>query len=98
MCIHAWWEDFPGGTVGKDLPADAEDVGLTPGLGRSHRLPSNQSRSTTCTERLCSAPEARVLRAGTPGEKPPHHRKEQPPLAAPRESLPAAMKTQRNQK
>ena len=32
--------------MGKDLPADAEDMGLTPGLGRSHMLPSNKSRSS----------------------------------------------------
>ena len=28
--------DFPGGTVDKNQPANAGDVGLTPGLGRSH--------------------------------------------------------------
>ena len=29
-------EDFPGGTVDKNLPAIAGDMGLIPGLGRSH--------------------------------------------------------------
>ena len=28
--------DFTGGSVVKNLPANAEDVGLIPGLGRSH--------------------------------------------------------------
>ena len=30
-------EDFSGGTVDKNLPAIAGDMGLIPGLGRSHR-------------------------------------------------------------
>ena len=28
--------DFPGGTVVKNLPANAGDMGSIPGLGRSH--------------------------------------------------------------
>ena len=28
--------DFPGGPVVQNLPANAGDTGLTPGLGRSH--------------------------------------------------------------
>ena len=31
------YEGFPGGTVVKNLPANAEDLGLIPGLGRSPR-------------------------------------------------------------
>ena len=33
--------DFPGGTVVKNLPANAGDPGSIPGLGRSHMLRSN---------------------------------------------------------
>ena len=33
--------DFPGGPVVKDLPANAGDVGLIPGPGRSHVLCGN---------------------------------------------------------
>ena len=33
--------DFPGGAVVKNPPANAGDVGLSPGLGRSHMLWSN---------------------------------------------------------
>ena len=33
--------DFPGGTVAKNLPANAGDTGSSPGLGRSHMLQSN---------------------------------------------------------
>ena len=35
------FRDFPGGTVVKNLPANAGDTGLSPGLGRSHMLRSN---------------------------------------------------------
>ena len=34
-------QDFPGGTVVKNLPANAEDTGLIPGPGRFHILRSN---------------------------------------------------------
>ena len=33
--------DFPGGTVLKDLPANAGNLGSIPGLGRSHMPRSN---------------------------------------------------------
>ena len=33
--------DFPGGAVVKNPPANAGDMGLIPGLGRSHMLRSN---------------------------------------------------------
>ena len=33
--------DFPGGTMDKNLTANAGDVGLIPGPGRSRRLQSN---------------------------------------------------------
>ena len=33
--------DFPGGTMIKNLPANAGDTGLSPGLGRSHMPRSN---------------------------------------------------------
>ena len=32
---------FPGGAVVKNLPANAGDMGSSPGLGRSHMLQSN---------------------------------------------------------
>ena len=32
---------FPDGTVVKNLPANARDMGLSPGPGRSHMLRSN---------------------------------------------------------
>ena len=33
--------DFLGGSVVKNLPANAGEMGLIPGLGRSHMLRSN---------------------------------------------------------
>ena len=33
--------DFPGGTVVKNLPSNAADMGSIPGLGRSHMPQSN---------------------------------------------------------
>ena len=35
----AW--GFPGGPVVENLPGNAGDMGLSPGLGRSHILQSN---------------------------------------------------------
>ena len=35
------FEDFPGGTVGKNIPANARDIGSIPGLGRFHMPQSN---------------------------------------------------------
>ena len=35
------WEDFPGGAVVKNPPANAGDTGSSPGPGRSHMLWSN---------------------------------------------------------
>ena len=40
MQFKIFW-DFPGGTVGKKPPANAEDVGSIPGLGRFHMPRSN---------------------------------------------------------
>ena len=37
----AVYEDFPGGPVVKNLPANAGDMGSTPALGRSHILKVN---------------------------------------------------------
>ena len=36
-----WPQGFPDGSVIKSLPASAGDMGLVPGLGRSHTPQSN---------------------------------------------------------
>ena len=46
---------FPGGSVVKNLPANAADTGLIPGLGRSHMLLDSQD----CESKLLS-PYSRV--------------------------------------
>ena len=37
-------QDFPGGAVVENLPANAGDTGSSPGLGRSHMLRSSWAR------------------------------------------------------
>ena len=44
---------FPGGSVVKNPPADAGDMGLIPGLGGSHMLRRNESPRATTTEPTC---------------------------------------------
>ena len=46
ICIMYLYEKvepwgFPGGAVVENLPANAGDTGLSPGLGRCHMLRSN---------------------------------------------------------
>ena len=41
IIVKKWNEDFPGGAVVKNPPANAGDTGLSPGLGRSHVPQSN---------------------------------------------------------
>ena len=41
MAITKMSRGFPGGTVVKNLPANAGDTGLSPGPGRSHMPQSN---------------------------------------------------------
>ena len=43
-------QGFFGGSVVKNLPANAGDTGLIPGLGRSHMLQSNEDPNTAATE------------------------------------------------
>ena len=53
--------DFPGGAVVKNLPANAGDMGSSPGPGRSHEQLSPCATTT----------EAHAPRARAPQEKPP---------------------------
>ena len=58
---------FPGGAVVENLPANAEDMGSSPGLGRSHMPWSNWAREPQLLSlhvwSLCSATsEAAVVR------------------------------------
>ena len=40
-CYKTKFRDFPGGAVVKNPPANAGDMGSSPGLGRSHMPGSN---------------------------------------------------------
>ena len=98
-------EDFPGGAVVKNPPANAGDMGLSPGPGRSHRPRSNKARAPQLLS-LCS--RAHVLQLLKPvclepvlsnkrshrNEKPAHCNEEWPQLATTRESPHTATKTQ----
>ena len=44
--------DFPGGSVVKNPPADAEDVGVIPGLGRSPGEGNGNSLYYSCLGNL----------------------------------------------
>ena len=37
-CLRSSKQDFPGGPLVKNLPANARDMGLIPGPGRFHML------------------------------------------------------------
>ena len=76
--------DFPGGTVVKDPPANAGDMGSSPGLGRSHMPRSNWARAPqllSLSYRACEpqplSPHATTTEAHAPRacalqqEKPP---------------------------
>ena len=54
-------ENFPGGSVVKNLPANAGDTDLVPGQGRSHMQRGNEARVT----QLC----ARTPKVKTPQQE-----------------------------
>ena len=85
------YRGFPGGAVVGSPPADAGDMGSSPGLGRSHmpwsngaRAPQLLSLSATTTE--ARTPSARALqRERPPNEKSAHCSEGWPLLATTRE-------------
>ena len=78
----------------ENLPANAENMGSSPGLGRSHMPRSNWA---TITEPACLEPVLRNKR-GRDSERPAHRDEEWPPLAATRESPHTETKTQHSHK
>ena len=100
--------DFPGGSVVKNPPASAGDIGSIPALGRSHMPWKQLSPYTTITEIPLKGPRASAAEACEPEsllcnkrghgrEKSMQCGKEHPLLAAPRESPHTAIKTQGSQ-
>ena len=67
MSFKKYLKGFPGGAVVENLPANAGDTGLSPGLGRSHKPWSNWAREPQLLSlrvwSLCSAiREATIVR------------------------------------
>ena len=75
-------QDFPSGTVVKNLPANAGDTGSSPGPGRSHMPQSNEARapqllslrSRACEPQLLS-PHATTTEALAPRARAPQQKK-----------------------
>ena len=88
----------------ENLPANAGDVGSSPGLGRSHMPRSNWAREPQLLSlrvwSLCSATRGRDSErpAHRNEEWPPHRYEEWPPLATTRESSRTETKTQHSHK
>ena len=70
MCMHLKTElqGFPGGAVVENLPANAGDMGSSPGLGRSHVPWSNWAHEPQLLSlrvwSLCSATREAVIVRG----------------------------------
>ena len=54
-------QGFPGGLVVKNLSANGGDVGLIPGLGRSHMLRSNEACVPQVLSPCSKARESQLL-------------------------------------
>ena len=76
---NAWILGFPGGSVVKNLPANAGDMGSSPGLGRAHMPQSNKACAPQLLSPGATTTEAHVPRGCVPqqenhcNEKPTHH-------------------------
>ena len=69
--IRQTW-DFPGGAVVKNPPANAGDMGSSPGPGRPHMPWSNKAHVPQLLSPRAATTEARAPRARAPQqEKPP---------------------------
>ena len=85
-------QDFPGGTVNKNLPVNAGDTGSITGPEKMPNAVGQRRPCASTTEpMLCNK------RSHCSG-KPIHHNEEQLLLTATRESLCKAMKTQHSKK
>ena len=54
-------QDFPGGAVAKNPPANAGDMGSSPGPGRSHRPHSNSAHAPQLLSLRSGAREPQLL-------------------------------------
>ena len=67
--------DFPGGPVAKNLPANAGDMGLIPGPGRSCMWKGNLTYAPQILEPVCLEPVLGNKRSHD-NEKPKHSNEE----------------------
>ena len=90
--------DFLGGTVDKNLPANAEDIGLIPAQKIPHAM-EQQCHYWACVHQLLKPAflESVLRNKRNHHNKPIFYNKEQPMLATARDSPRAAKKTQCNQ-
>ena len=88
---------FPGGAAVENPPANAEDTGSGPGLGRSHVQRSKLGPWATIAEPARLEPVLGNKR-GHDGERPTHRDEEWPPPATTRESPRTETKTQHSHK
>ena len=86
-------EDFPGGTVVKNPPANVGDTGSSPSPGGSHMPRNNWARGPQLLSRRSRAREPWLLKPAQlepvlrskrshRNEKPAHRSEEWPPLSA----------------
>ena len=68
-------KDLTGGTLVKNPPANAGDVGSSPSQGRSHMPRSNEARASQLLNPACLEPTLRNKRSHH-YEKPAHRNKE----------------------
>ena len=100
--IKKWFWGFPGGAVVENLPANAGDTGLSPGLGGSHMPRCNSAREPQLLSlrvwSLCSATRGHDDERPTHRDEewPPHRDEEWPPLATTRESPRTETRTQQS--
>ena len=67
LCNYKMLQDFPGGPVVRNPPANAGDMGLIPDPGRSHVLQGNKA----CAPQLENSPHSRQLKkAGAQQQRP----------------------------
>ena len=64
-------EDFPGGAVVKNPPANAGDTGSSPGPGRSHMPQSNSAHAPQLLSLRATTTEAWATRAHAPQQEKP---------------------------
>ena len=77
--FKSYVRDFPGGTVVKNLLANAVDTGSIPGPGRSHMLWSNYAHAPQLLSLCAATTEARTPRAHALQQEKPLQREARAP-------------------